>query len=80
MDTPLCTCAACAKSVSWRKTPIKNGSNSAVGENLDYPWGWGREYCSKHPDDPNRNRVLCPECLVSEKVQRGTVRFVEKTR
>lgn len=57
-----------------------HGANDDSETETAYPWGWGREFCRKDPDDPKRNRVLCPDCLTIEKVQRGTVRFVARKR
>lgn len=77
MDT--CTCAVCEKQAPYRFSKVK-GPHPEGGEpqsKLLYPPGWGREFCAKYPDDPKLNRILCSDCLLTQKVQRGTVRFVE---
>lgn len=74
----MCVCEVCGKQAAYRfgKTLHVPGEGVEPQPALLYPKGWGREFCAKNPDDPKLNRILCSDCLVTQKVQRGTVRFV----
>lgn len=73
----MCVCEVCARQAAHRQRKAQANPEDAGEPQLALlPYGWGREFCAKKPDDPKLNRVLCDDCLATQKVQRGTVRFV----
>lgn len=79
MSAAKCVCAACGATTAWRTTKTRSVGNNAqkvetVAESR-LPLNWCCEFYARDPDDPAKNRILCPKCTVKQKVQRGTVRF-----
>lgn len=71
-----CTCAACGKQGAFKYVNRRLTNGLERQEEL-FPPGWGREFCRRDPDNPKKNRFLCVDCLKTEKVQSGTVRYIE---
>ena len=71
-----CSCDVCGRRKTYRVGKTSPHDADVTQPAPLYPYGWGREFCAQKPDDPKKNRILCEDCLATEKVQRGTVRFI----
>ena len=72
----VCVCEICGAKASYRMLPASHGDDLHAALERRMPIGWAREFYSKNPDDPKKNRILCGACNEKVATQRGTVRFI----